>query len=414
MKLFAGILAFLFAALPAALAAEVKLEPAQQEAVNKLKAKGGLVMQLAADSDALVVGLSQAGKQANDEDLALVKALPKVVELNLAGTSVTDKGLANIAGLNTLTVLHLENTAVTDAGLPHLKGLSNLAYLNLYNTAVTDAGVAHLKELKKLKNLYLLQTKVTDAGAKDLKAAIAGIHVNRGEELAKVVIPPPEKKEEKKPEAKPAVATAKPINLKCPVSGKDVDPKFTLTHEGKVIGFCCDMCPKAFEKEPAKFAANIKADAPKEEPKKPEPKKEEKKPEPKPAVAAKPINLKCPVTGDDIDAEVTFAFQGKTVAFCCMDCRKEFEKEPAKFAAKIKADAPAAKDEKTSGDKKPTEIALVNTKCPRTGNPVVATLTAEHEGKTLGFCSTECQTKFKADPAKYLPRLVQDGPGAKK
>ena len=148
MKRVACVLSVLVLAF-CAVAAEVKLDAGQQEAVNKLKAKGGLVMQLAADSDALVVGLSQAGKQATDEELALVKKLPKVVELNLAGTAVSDAGLANIAGIDTITVLHLENTGITDAGLPHVKGLSNLTYLNLYNTKVTDTGVANLNELKK-------------------------------------------------------------------------------------------------------------------------------------------------------------------------------------------------------------------------------------------------------------------------
>ena len=38
-------------------------------------------------------GLDAAGKQAGDEELALVKSLPKVVELDLHGTAVTDKGL---------------------------------------------------------------------------------------------------------------------------------------------------------------------------------------------------------------------------------------------------------------------------------------------------------------------------------
>ncbi len=59
-----------------------------------------------------------------------------------------------------------------------------------------------------------------------------------------------------------APSGSKPVNLKCPVSGKDVVATFVLQHEGKTVGFCCDKCPEAFKKEPAKFAANIKADAP--------------------------------------------------------------------------------------------------------------------------------------------------------
>src|SRR5688572_30820048 len=92
----------------AAWAAPVQFTPPQQESVNKVSAKGGLVMQLANDSDALVVNLSLGGKQITDAELAQVKSLPKVAQLNLANTAVTDAGLANVAGLTELTHLHLE------------------------------------------------------------------------------------------------------------------------------------------------------------------------------------------------------------------------------------------------------------------------------------------------------------------
>jgi YHS domain-containing protein len=59
-----------------------------------------------------------------------------------------------------------------------------------------------------------------------------------------------------------------------------------------------------------------------------------------PAPAAKPINAKCPVSGHDIDAEFTFSHDGKLVGFCCEDCRDKFKAEPAKFVAKLSANAP--------------------------------------------------------------------------
>lgn len=241
-----------------ALAAEVKLDAAQQDAAAKLKAKGAGVMQLAADSDALAVNLGMAGKAAGDAELALVKALPKVAELDLRGTAVTDAGLANIAGLTNLTRLHLERTGVTDEGLAHLKGLSSLAYLNLYETAVTDKGVAQLGGLKALRKLYLWQTKVTPEGAKALSAAIPELIVNRGEELAIVAATPAPAPPAAAPKADDAkVQPGKPINAICPVSDKPVDAQFTVAFEGKTIGFCCNNCPKAFAKDAKKFVAKI-------------------------------------------------------------------------------------------------------------------------------------------------------------
>ena len=48
------------------------------------------------------------------------------------------------------------------------------------------------------------------------------------------------------------------------------------------------------------------------------------------------VNAKCPVSGDDVDPKVTTVYDGKTYAFCCADCVKSFNKDPAKYAAKAK------------------------------------------------------------------------------
>ena len=47
-------------------------------------------------------------------------------------------------------------------------------------------------------------------------------------------------------------------------------------------------------------------------------------------------NAKCPVSGDDVDPKVTSVYNGKTYAFCCADCVKSFNADPAKYAAKAK------------------------------------------------------------------------------
>src|SRR5882672_7942546 len=237
------LVALLILIISPAIFAEVQLNPQQQEASQKLTAKGGLVIPLAADADSLVVSLNMAGKQATDADLAELKNLPKISQLNLANTAVTDAGLANIAGLTNLTHLHLEKTAITDAGLANLKNLTNLTYLNLYSTNVTDAGLQNLAGLKNLKRLYLWQTKVTEAGANNLKKSLPDLYINRGEELAIIIPNPPEPKP-----AEPASA-AKPINAICPVSGKPVVLPNVLAFEGKTVGFCCDKCPVEFQKD---------------------------------------------------------------------------------------------------------------------------------------------------------------------
>ena len=56
------------------------------------------------------------------------------------------------------------------------------------------------------------------------------------------------------PATKPAI-----VNKKCPISGEDVDPKGkTVTYKGKTVGFCCDDCIEKFEKDPDKYAKDLK------------------------------------------------------------------------------------------------------------------------------------------------------------
>jgi len=58
------------------------------------------------------------------------------------------------------------------------------------------------------------------------------------------------------PSTQPADPT--PVNTKCPVTGEDIDPKFTTVYDGKVIGFCCEDCIKAFKKNPEKYVDKLK------------------------------------------------------------------------------------------------------------------------------------------------------------
>jgi len=50
--------------------------------------------------------------------------------------------------------------------------------------------------------------------------------------------------------APPGGLGAKPVNDKCPVSGKEVDLSQTSVFEGKVIAFCCAKCKTTFESDP--------------------------------------------------------------------------------------------------------------------------------------------------------------------
>lgn len=286
-----------------------KVGAADAKALEKLNQAGAVAIPLAANTNVVSVNFSMAGAKVTDAAIEDLKPVAdQLVWLNLAGTGVTDAGVKALAGFKNLQRLHLERTSIGDDALAHLAGLGELRYLNLYGTKVSDKGLGALKSLKKLQSLYVWQTGVTEAGAKELNGALASLKINRGiEEPAKPV-------EEKKDEAKDA---KKAINAKCPVSGKDVDPAAVSVYKGQAIGFCCGNCKAKFDAKPEDL---IKKVAEFKEPK---------------ADAKKAINAKCPISGKDVDAAVTFDFKGQAIGFCCKNCCGQFAKEPQKFIGKV-------------------------------------------------------------------------------
>lgn len=43
-----------------------------------------------------------------------------------------------------------------------------------------------------------------------------------------------------------------------------------------------------------------------------------------PASSAAPVNKMCPIGGHDANPNLTASYQGKSIAFCCDDCKQEF------------------------------------------------------------------------------------------
>lgn len=277
---------------------------------------------------------SLAGTNFGDADLAKLAPLAANLRwLDLAGTAVTDAGLTQIAGMRALVRLHLERTAVTDAGLASLWGLNELEYLNLHSTSVTDAGLTALKSLPRLRQIYLWQTQVTPDAAKAFEEArmdkeqIAKWRAEIQELQTRI-----ESQNVKAHLGAPATTTAAvgavPINTICPVSNKLADRTKTLWHEGKLVAFCCDDCRAAFEKDPKPHLARLAQLAK----------------EPPGGLGVKPVNEKCPVSGEAVDASQTTVHEGRLIAFCCAKCKATFEGDPKPYLAKLNSSSgtPAA------------------------------------------------------------------------
>lgn len=165
----------------------------------------------------------------------------------------------------------------------------------------------------------------------------------------------------------------------------------------------------------------------------------------------KVTKLVCPVTGEDADETVTYAYKGKTFYFCCDNCITKFKKDPETYIKNsVKAQfepcdhgeegesheghahegqsqdgtsheghnhgvesAPAKAQVADDGTVQPS-VAVINTgkdlsdqigndKCPVMGSAVKKSVTTvTYNGKVYGFCCKGCTAKFAANPEKYL------------
>lgn len=166
----------------------------------------------------------------------------------------------------------------------------------------------------------------------------------------------------------------------------------------------------------------------------------------------KPIalgNAKCPVTGEEVDPNVTSEWDGMQARFCCPGCIDKFKADPAAFTKELLTDlaeqlsaarkqikeleakcagaapatpaapaAPAAprapESVKPPAPADTAEIDLENATCPVMGKPARATIVGVWHGMKVRYCCKGCDGKFQADPAKYLALLKQDPAVAKR
>ncbi len=128
-----------------------------------------------------------------------------------------------------------------------------------------------------------------------------------------------------------ALAADKPAlkpQTTCPVTGKAIDPK-TSPHvdwQGQRIYFADAAAADTFRKDPEKVFATIAAEG----------------------VTLQNIQTTCPVSGEkleggDMGEPVSVAYKGRTIKFCCPMCPPKFEKDPAKYLAKLPGEQGAPK-----------------------------------------------------------------------
>jgi YHS domain-containing protein len=170
----------------------------------------------------------------------------------------------------------------------------------------------------------------------------------------------------------------KEFKATCPVSGQPaieesvVDLAKLKAGEGKVY-FCCKNCPKAFEKDPAKFTLATNRQL---------------------AETGQIVQVGCPISGNPVNKETLQEVGNTKVGFCCKNCLAKYNE---------------------ADDEGKLKIAFANlekgftrqVKCPVSGHAIDPAQTTEYEGKKVYFCCEHCIEGFTADPKKFLEKLPQ-------
>jgi YHS domain-containing protein len=109
-------------------------------------------------------------------------------------------------------------------------------------------------------------------------------------------------------------ADEKKDELKCPVSGKPALKEKAVDFNGGKVYFCCENCPKAFEKDSAKYAEKANAQL---------------------ILSGQATQTKCPLSGGKINPEKTATVSGVEVKFCCEKCQGKVQAAKGDEQAKL-------------------------------------------------------------------------------
>lgn len=227
---------------------------ASGEAISALRNNLVHVQPLAEGAPQLWIDFSATA--AGVDDAMARKLLEPVVrqvgELGLARAAISDRLMPLFARMSSLRRLDLRQTPIGSEGIEELVQLPKLEELVLAQTQVDDAVVESLLAMPALQRVHLWNTKVSAEAILRLRDQRPTLRVDTGEDppagVLEVEPPPPGTAP-----AAPAPKGLEPVNDVCPVSGTAVDPRFTVVHDGKVVGFCCPNCPKTFWTDPAKY-----------------------------------------------------------------------------------------------------------------------------------------------------------------
>lgn len=119
----------------------------------------------------------------------------------------------------------------------------------------------------------------------------------------------PEKYASQVADQRKALAKLPKIQVTCPVTGKDLDPKKFVEHDGEKVLFCCGGCVKKFKKDPAGYQVAL--------------------------ANSYTYQTVCPVMGEEINPSVFRETRAGKVYFCCKMCDEKLVSKPDKYLPKL-------------------------------------------------------------------------------
>jgi YHS domain-containing protein len=165
----------------------------------------------------------------------------------------------------------------------------------------------------------------------------------------------------------------KEFEATCPVSGQPAIEKSVVElpkGSGKVY-FCCENCPNAFKKDPAKFALAVGRQL---------------------LETGQIVQVACPVSGQPVNPETLQEIGSAKAGFCCENCLAKYNEADDEGKLKIMF----ANLQKGFTNQ---------TMCPVSGRPISAEHAVAYKDSKVYFCCPNCPKAFEADPAKFAAKL---------
>jgi hypothetical protein len=188
------------------------------------------------------------------EAVRLLKPLaPSTSDLSLRGVKLANAVLTRCGPWEQLRRLDVSGTRVNRHGLAAATKSGRLVELTLIDARLTPEATKALLRLETVEHLHVWGSNIP-AGVLARLRERDTLVLNEGsvESPAPVEVEP----EFEFGPPKAVAMSLEPVNSKCPVTDAPADAAFSIVHNGRVIAFCCKVCPGRFWDDPGKFPVN--------------------------------------------------------------------------------------------------------------------------------------------------------------